>query len=166
MKYTSIIPKILKFFEIYSSMLDFGLNGLLSLILKGPFRVVLIEERRVLMSWISWDEIPSAEGVEPEGEDVVDLVLVEGEVLEGEVPEEEVSFLLYPVSGVEESFEVFSAGGVEGVPLGTSDFRACSSFFISDFASFLVSEFASFFSFTPLIKDLTPETVFPMELSS
>ena len=57
-------------------MLDFGLNGLLSLILKGPLRVVLIEESNDLMSCMSWEEIPSAEGVELEDVDA-DLVLVE-----------------------------------------------------------------------------------------
>jgi hypothetical protein len=90
-------------------------------------------------------------------EEDVDLVVEDGVEDEG-VDEEEVGVLEDPASGVAESFEVFSAGEAEGVPLGTSDFRDCSSFFISDFASF--------FSFTPLIKDLTPETVFPRELSS
>ena len=104
---------------------------------------------------MSCGEIPSAGWVGVEED--VDLVVEddgEDEVVDGE----EVGALADPASGVAESFEVFSAGGVEGVPLGTSDFRACSSFFISDFASF--------FSFTPLIKDLTPETVFPRELFS
>ena len=146
-------------------MLDFGLNGLLSLILKGPLRVVLIAESNDLISCMSWEEIPSAEGVEPEDAGA-DLVLEEGvagaEVLGGEVGD-----LATPASGVAASFELFSVEAGDGVPLDDSDFKTCSSFFISaTIAPALSSEFSSFLFFTPLIKDLTPETVFPRELSS
>ena len=62
-------------------MLDFGLNGLLSLIVKGPFRVELMAESKDLMSWISCGEIPSGdcvgveEGVDLAGEGGVEDVV-------------------------------------------------------------------------------------------
>ena len=111
-------------------MLDFGLNGLLSLILKGPLRVVLIEESNDLMSCMSWEEIPSVEGVEPEEEGGLEEVGVE---VEAGVPEGEVDFSEDLVSGVAAS-GLFSVGAEDDVPLDASDFKASSSFFISDSA--------------------------------
>ena len=57
MKYTDLFQIFRKYFEIYSSMLDFGLNGLLSLMVKGPLSVAFIAESRALISCISWGEI-------------------------------------------------------------------------------------------------------------
>jgi hypothetical protein len=97
-----------------------------------------------------------------------DLVLVERAAeVEAEVLAGEVGFLAASTSGVADADELFSVEAGDGVPLDDSDFKTCSSFFISaTIAPALSSEFSSFLFFTPLIKDLTPETVLPRELSS
>ena len=59
------------FFENYSNILDFGLNGLLSLTTRGLFRELFIELRSAFISLMS-SEVSVGEDWEPaEGEGLV-----------------------------------------------------------------------------------------------
>ena len=140
-------------------MLDLGLKGLLSLKVKGPLSVVLIEERRTFMSWISWGEIPCSVDLELEDSEDLELegVGADPELVDLDESKEEVSLEVSAREVSDLDFSFSEDDGVE-VPIGDPVLRVCSSFFISDFASLLSLIF--------LDKDLPSETIFPRVLPS